>query len=632
MNHHHVHSKSTKYCLIIAGFLLLAACSGPATRPVATEPLDPLNDQALAEFANGEIETAAEIWASLASQSSGQNRSFYLLRAADSRIMLGQYSQATALINDVEPRQLDNRYLALFKAVQGELFLNNNQPAEAERILATASTRNNELQQRIELLLEKAIFKQQSPTLRAWQEFEQTADSSLMNDSYALTLMHTLDPVPASELQQQRDDLTGDLPGWIDLVLIARSQYPDTQARLAAIADWRSRNILHRLTQEQAYRLSESFKSSLPAPARVSILLPQSGNMATMAAAIRDGLMSSYLDSAQKNQSELKFLSTNGAGLNGLSFADSVADLANTSDHVIGPLGRKTVSEFMTLKASGLPLLALNLPQQQEIEQSGENENTNTLFFPLLPEDEARSAARRAISVGYTKMLVIAPQSKIGDRLVDAFVETYLLAGGKVIASNRYLQADVDHSANLKQILGVASSQQRGDRLQRILGMDVGFEASIRGDIDAIFLVANPRQGRLIKPQLKFLDAGHLPVLSTSLIYTGNPDRQADRDLNGISITTNHLALRRSKASKEKNPTISSPMPTEGNLDRFFALGADSWSILPWLPTMYDNPQVSYSGLSGQLSVTADGRLAREPVWAVFRSGRLELLKSTPLE
>ncbi len=628
MNYQYLHSNSIKHCLIIAGFLLLAACSGTTERPFSAEPLDPLNATALAEFASGEIETAAEIWANLANQSSGPNRNYYLLRAADSRIMLNHASQAEALMSEINPSQLDYRYLALFKAVQGELYLNNNQPAEAERLLATASTSNNDLQQRIKLLLDKAIFKQQSPTLRAWQEFEQAANSSLMNDSYALTLMHTLDPVPAAELRQQREQLTGELPGWVDLILIARTQYPDSAARQVDIANWRSKNSFHRLTEEQAYRLSENFSSSLPAPARVSILLPQSGGLAKMAAAIRDGLMSSYLDSGQKNQSELKFLSTNGAGLNGMSFADSVADLANTADQVIGPLSRSTVSEFIALKPPGLSLLALNLPQHHEPDQS--KTDSNALFFPLLPEDEARSAARRAIALGYMKMIVITPDSKMGERQYNAFVEEYIFAGGSILGSSSYLQSDVDHSIKLKQLLGIARSQQRGDRLQRLLGTNIGFEASIRGDIDAIFLVANPRQGRLIKPQLKFLDAGYLPVFSTSMIYSGNPDRQADRDLNGIAITTNHLALRRSLASKKPNsPTL---VPEDGKFDRFFALGADSWSILPWLPTMQENPQMSYSGLSGKLSLTTDGRLARDPVWAVFRSGRLELAASTPQE
>ena len=625
MNGQCLRTKIIKYCILTLSLILLVACGGPAKKPTASAPLDPLNAQALADFSSGKIEAAATTWATLGQQLGDPNRSYYLLRAADARLMLAQVDLAESLLAAVAPSRLDSRYLALYKAVQAELLLNSKQPEQAEQILASANTNNTELQQRIELLLNKARLLQQSPTLRAWQKFEQQASTNLLNDKYALDLMHSLDPVPTSELQQQRDQLNEELAGWVDLILIARSQYPDAESRRMDIGTWRQRNSSHRLTAEQAYRLSENFSSSLPAPARVSVLLPQSGGLTEMAAAIRDGVMSSYMDSPQKNQSQLRFQTTTGAGLNGETFASSIADLESKADHVIGPLRRNLVAEFMALKPANLPVLALNLPPQQDFTQA----NSNTLYFPLLPEDEARSAARRAIAAGFKKIIIIAPVSKMGDRKVDAFVESYIFAGGSILGTTRYLPTDVDHSAQLKQQLGISSSQQRGDRLQRLLGSKIGFEASIRGDIDAIFLVADPRQGRLIKPQLKFLDAGHLPVLATSMIYTGNPNPQADRDLNGIAITTNHLAIRRSAASRNKTTTISTPMPEDGRFDKYFALGADSWSVLPWLEAMQANPQVSFSGLSGQLSINPEGRLVREPVWAVFRNGSLQQLAPT---
>ncbi len=625
-----IYYRSIKPSWLAATLFILTACSGPTQKPATTEPLDPLNNQALADFKSGNIETAAETWALLANQATNPNRSYYLLRAADARIMLAQLQQADSLLAEVAPSQLDNRYRALYKVVKAELLLAAGEPQPAESLLLTTSSRNPQLQQRIQLLLDKARREQQSPTQQAWAEFTQQANSSLMNDSYALDLMHSLDPIPVAELEEKMPQLTGQLPGWVDLVLIARSQHPDIEARNTAISNWRSRNPSHRLTVEQAYRLSEDFSSSLPAPARVSIVLPQSGRMAGMAAAIRDGMMASYLNSPQKNQTELRFLSSTGAGLNGETFAASVANLATTADQIIGPLSRSKVVELMAVKPSALPLLALNLPPQQV---AGEPElRSETVFFPLLPEDEARAAANRAIASGFMKMIVLTPTSKMGERLANAFVETYILAGGSIIGSNSYQQTDVDHSDHLKQLLGVTNSQLRAKRMQQILGAKIGFETSVRGDIDAIFLVANPLQGRLIKPQLKFLDAGHIPVLATSMIYSGNPDWRADRDLNGIAITTNYIAIRRSEASKDNSSSLPQSLAKNGKLDRFFALGADSWSILPWLPAMQENPQMTYSGLSGQLSITASGRLAREPVWAVFRKGLLQQLAATPLE
>ena len=372
--------------------------------------------------------------------------------------------------------------------------------------------------------------------------------------------------------------------------------------------------------------------------------------MAALAEAIRDGLMGSYLSSPQKNRSELHFISTTGT-----AFEQELRTLADNSDQIIGPLDRSEVSNVTRSLPADFPLLALNLPQDESasstplpastneetnagqaetqsiptvhlVDESRSKRNPNAVFFPLLPEDEARAAARLAISTGALKMIIIATDSHLGNRQVDAFTSEYYSAGGQVIASMRYAEKDVDHSARLKQILGVTQSQQRGNELQRLLGEELGFEASVRGDLDAIFLVANPRQGRLIKPQLKFLDAGYLPVLATGMIYSGVPDWSADRDLDGIRVTSNRMALRRVLSLTRKNPEDKIEIPGTGRYDRFTAMGADSWSILPWLPMLMANPEMSYSGLSGELTIAADGRLSREPVWAYFRNGRLTAL------
>jgi len=625
---------------LVFSLLLLSACGTPTVKQTA--PRDP---QASSAFQSGNFSTAADLWQQLARESGSSERSYYLLRAADARLLNRQTDQAETLLGQVDAQKLDRRYRALYNAVKGELLLHQGKPEQAETILAGTSTTNSDLQKRVQLLLNQARLQQQSPELQAWEAFKQRAENTFMSDSDALALLHLLDPVSATTLKDRSSRERGEIPGWIDLTLIARGQYADEEARITAMASWRTAHPFHRLDEAQAYQLATEFNASLAVPGRISILLPQSGRMAGMAAAIRDGLMGSYLNSPQKNRSELRFISTTDADL-----SLELSSVTESSDQIIGPLVRSEVSHVIRSVPADFPMLALNLPEDESagstmlpaaadeqaetqnaptlrlVDESRLQRNLNAVFFPLLPEDEARAAARLAISMGALKMVIIAPDTHLGNRQVDAFMSEYSSIGGQVLTSMRYTEQDVDHSARLKQILGVAQSQQRGNELKRVLGGELGFEASVRGDLDAIFLVANPRQGRLIKPQLKFLDAGYLPVFATGMIYSGVPDWSADRDLDGIRITSNRLALKRvlslNRNKEEETPAI----PGNGRYDRFTAMGADSWSILPWLPMLIANSDMSYAGLSGELSVDTSGRLRREPVWAFFRNGRLTAL------
>ena len=53
-------------------------------------------------------------------------------------------------------------------------------------------------------------------------------------------------------------------------------------------------------------------------------------------------------------------------------------------------------------------------------------------------------------------------------------------------------------------------------------------------DVDMVFIAANSRQARLIKPQLKFHRAQTLPVYATSRISSSSGNSDDDRDLDEI--------------------------------------------------------------------------------------------------
>jgi len=192
------------------------------------------------------------------------------------------------------------------------------------------------------------------------------------------------------------------------------------------------------------------------------------------------------------------------------------------------------------------------------------------------------------------------------------------------VASARYLESENDHSQVLERVLKIDESKARKNRLQNTLQMPLEFEAVRRSDIDVIFMVANASQGRLLRPQLRFHEAGDIPVYSTGRIYTGKPDRARNQDLNGIRFPITPWQLDHPQA--DDIPTLESIR--EGNLAALFALGNDAWNLLPWLELMNSDGDFTFHGKSGYYRAGISDNLDREPSWAVFSGGRPKFLVS----
>ena len=153
--------------------------------------------------------------------------------------------------------------------------------------------------------------------------------------------------------------------------------------------------------------------------------------------------------------------------------------------------------------------------------------------------------------------------------------------------------------------------------------MPLEFEPVRRQDVDVIFLAANSTQARLIRPQLRFHDAGDIPVSATARIYTGQPDRARNQDLNGIRFPATPWQLEH--ISKSEIPGFDSIRG--GVLGSLFALGQDAWNMLQWLELMQMDPDFVFPGQSGFYRSANDTTLQREPAWAEFRRGRPVALK-----
>jgi outer membrane PBP1 activator LpoA protein len=163
--------------------------------------------------------------------------------------------------------------------------------------------------------------------------------------------------------------------------------------------------------------------------------------------------------------------------------------------------------------------------------------------------------------------------------------------------------------------------------LQQVIQEQVQFDARRRQDVDMIFIAANSRQARLIKPQLKFHHAQDLPVYATSHISSssGNPDD--DRDLNEILFVDIPWMLNNQSIPDYKQ--ISQLWPDSSQrFSRLFAMGIDAYRMIPSLRRLMINPEESLMHNTGRLSVDKNGRVRRSLLMATYENGRARLLES----
>lgn len=443
--------------------------------------------------------------------------------------------------------------------------------------------------------------------------------AELINDMHgyepdlALEVLRSLESVHSSQLSAAIDNqLYGpELTGWLELALQVRKLLVNGSPVAAAAVEWADYHAGHVVTRDDFPALLARYRDLFPAPTQVAILLPTEGGLAGAARAIRDGIMSAYLEAPEG--SVIRFYSS------GENSASAIAAYRQAwedgATQVIGPLRIESTRALASLENLGVPILLLNEPAGETPFHPGRPAIVNSLS--LSRTEEAAAIANSALALGQKQAIVIVPDSAWGTRIETAFTTVFEQGEGLIAATARFNTATSDHSAMLTQLLRIDESRQRKTDLQSRLGMPLTFEPNRRDDFDFVFLAADPVAGRELKPLLRFHDVGDIPVYAMGWIYSGKLERASDQDLNGIVFPTTRWQL---ESRGETALTLESIRG--GTLGDLYALGRDAWHLLPWLPLMQKDPDLWFQGSVGALRLQANGRLYRQPVWAQFSAGR----------
>jgi len=607
-------------CTILALCLaLLHACAGTPPAPVAVEKPEPSPEQA---FAQGNFAQAARLWQQQAVSASGSTASGLRVRAADAWMLADNLAQAEDNLLGVDKPELSGADTARLNLVLADIALHKDQPGEAEILLRQAQTGlPKSLQQRFDQLYKNTQLMLAKPGSHDISHAMAVINASTSyQPEEGLQFLHSLQDIPSSELALRSFNPRGDqtAAGWLDLALVIRQNLVRADSVQQNIEAWKSRYPGHFMTAENALDLWLLYQQEFTNPQKVAVLLPRQGPLQAAAEAIRDGIMSAYM--GNPGGAELMFLDTGEAG----ELTDSAYSKAKDkgADWIIGPLQKPEIEALLNHAGLATPVLALNdlpaalndLPANFTAPPGLEG---HIQAISLSQDEEARAVAREAINEGFHSAIVLAPETEWGKRMTQDFTDEFLQENRQIVASATYLESENDHSSALEHLLEIDESKARKLQVESALQMKLEFEPVRREDVDVLFLAASSSQGRSIRPQLRFLDAGDIPVYATGRIFTGKADPAGDQDLNGIRFPITPLQLHLD--STEPTPDFASLRA--GAFTSLYALGLDAWTMLPWLDMMKRDPDFRFPGASGIYRSGSAGELYREPAFAMFIRG-----------
>ena len=426
---------------------------------------------------------------------------------------------------------------------------------------------------------------------------------------------------PLSTLRSMTTNVRGDTyQGWIELALAHSSDALDASTQRAQVSDWQQRFPAHPANPRFVNSLYSIDDNDINTKERsinqIAVLLPLSGgNTGTVAAAIRDGLIAAHQEaSSQQNTPVLRFYDVGeNPGYVRTAYKNAVNDGA---DAIIGPLRKEAVAAVVSQREISIPTLTLNTVETDNLK----NQANNIIQFGLTPEDEAQAAASRAAALGYRNAIIFQTDDSRGDREARAFQDAMFLYGGDIIHIGVLPTDTYDYSSQIKEALAIDKSDTRFRTLSRTIGKKLFFEPSIRTDVDMIFLAVGNEQARSVRTQLDFFYARSLPRLGTSRIAGVDDDQKKNADLNTIYYPDAPWVLRR---SLNKNPLKRQILTHFRNADgvygKLYALGADAYQLITSLDALESGDRLE--GFTGDLELSADGRIRRYLDWAQYEDG-----------
>lgn len=587
---------------------LLAACAGSPSSNLGELPRTP----------SASVEQLLD---QAATAKTPQQAAFLRLSAADQASRQNDPGRAASILEQVQLDQLKPAQQIYASTLSAELALGRNQPKAALSALSHPS-----LQQLGELPTDQQIrthvvharaFEADGQALAAVRERVyagplMSGEELASNNDAIWTLVAGL---PPEQLQATSND---DLGGWLSLAQAVKSAGTLEQQQ-SAIDTWRAQHAQHPAANPLPTSLAQ-LKALTSAPlTKIALLLPQEGQLASVARALREGFMAAHYQAQQAGQQPPAIQVFDSSRLTSMDEFYRQAQAAG-AQMVVGPLEKNLVKQLSSHEQLPITTLALNYSDNT-------SEGPPQLFqFGLAAEDEAREVARRAWADGKRTAVAMVPKGEWGERVLEAFRQSWQAQGGTLLGVE-FIDQPVALAQQVADLFQLRNSEGRAQRLSSTAGTNVAAQPSRRQDVDFMFLAATPTQAQQIRPTMIFQYAGDVPVYATSHLFTNSGDLAQYNDLKGVRFCETPWLLNTTDPLRQQ---VTAQWPqANGSLGRLYAMGIDAYRLAPRLSQLKTLPESRVEGLSGNLSMSPTQRIERRLPWAEFVDGRVQRLPDT---
>lgn len=594
---------------VVAMALLLAGCPGSGVR----RPPSVSVDRAEQLKNGGDYAGAAAVYEKLAAQTTGSDSAEFLLRAARAWFAAGRPAEADRVLATLPPtltqtQAVEQKLLGIQSAVaqgRGDQAWRDISAMQTPTVPQAAALYYETRQQvsiatghlvdgiRSELARERLIAPGEASLARTelLGQLRAAAERGV-----------SLAPPPGSDALVR---------GWLEAAGVATDNLRNPTLGTTRLAAFRSRYPSHpalvALAGEPGLMVEVPPESKLDNAPHIALMLPLSGRTAAASAQIRDGFMTAYYQLPANGRPRLRVYDTATT-----SIAESISTASSSgAEFIVGPLTREEVVASSELIAQRPPILALNfLPQDRTAPE-------RYYQFALSPEDDARAVARYIGASGKRRGVVIAPDGDWGTRVSAAFEEELRTAGGYVLGQSSYNAAERDYRASIMQALRTDDSTARYSRIQATIGQRLEFEPRRRPDIQFIFAPSQPGAARLLRPQLRFHLAGDIPTYTLGDAYDPHPT--ANQEIDGVMFPDMPWMLGEAGLSAEVREAARAFDDPPARRGRLFAFGYDAFRIAI---SLQRGAPIGPRGLTGTLSIDAQGRVRRGLDWVRIKSGQ----------
>ncbi|MDH3514092.1 MAG: penicillin-binding protein activator, partial [Gammaproteobacteria bacterium] len=552
---------------------------------------------------DGEYLLAAREYSRLAELAEPPLKQDFELRSVAALLKAGQLREARSRVELINVVALDSSFMARKRILQARVLITEGAHVKGIRQLDEAGRlRNlspallseiNAVRAQAELALDNPVGAVRN--LIAREHFIVSQEEITENQQQLWKILVSMPRSKlATELNMARDRV---LSGWIELALIAVENAGQPARINAAVEQWKINHPGHPAGETVLGALISQAPGMIGRVDRIALLLPLTSGYAIAAQAVRDGFLAMDAAITDPDKPSIRVYDTGPDPARAPEIYEQAVN--DGAQFIVGPLGRDAADTIMRRASIKVPTLMLN-----QIDDEPGSTSKYLFQFGLPPEQEARQVAERAYLDGHRLAAVLYPQNQWGERMMTSWSKHWQRLGGVVIATQPYREEDVDFSEPIMNLLNINQSEARKAIIENMTGQKLRFDARARQDIDFIFLASDAKHGRLIKPQLNFYHAARVPVYSTSHIFTGAGDAIRDIDLDGIQFGDMPWMLVGDGKIQELRKSLQRDWPyVHTDLDRLYALGVDSYAVIPHLNRISMNTGARFNGVTSGLSV-----------------------------